>query len=41
MPVVGENGEGDSHIIGIVTRDSILRVIQARSELGGDSFPAK
>lgn len=41
MPVVSENGDGSMQIIGIVTRDSILRVIQTRSELGGDSFPAK
>jgi Zn-dependent protease len=31
MPVIG--GE-DAHIIGMVTRDSILRVIQTRTELG-------
>ena len=41
MPVITENGDSGMHIIGIVTRDSILRVIQTRSELGGDSFPAK
>jgi Zn-dependent protease/predicted transcriptional regulator len=34
MPVVtGADGEG-AHIIGMVTRDSILRVMQARSEVG-------
>jgi Zn-dependent protease/predicted transcriptional regulator len=34
MPVVtGSDGEG-AHIIGMVTRDSILRVVQARSEVG-------
>ncbi len=42
MPVVTKgDGEGDMQIIGMVTRDSILRVIQTRSELGGDSFPRK
>lgn len=41
MPVVNESGEGNMHIIGMVTRDSILRVIQTRSELGGDSFAGK
>jgi Zn-dependent protease/predicted transcriptional regulator len=34
MPVVGADGEGGSHIVGMVTRDSILRVIQTRTELG-------
>jgi Zn-dependent protease len=34
MPVVSNSAEGDTHIIGIVTRDSILRVMQTRSELG-------
>jgi len=34
MPVVsGSDGDG-AHIIGMVTRDSILRVMQARSEVG-------
>jgi len=42
MPVVTKgDGEGNMQIIGMVTRDSILRVIQTRSELGGDSFPRK
>ena len=41
MPVVNETSEGNMHIIGMVTRDSILRVIQTRSELGGDSFAGK
>jgi hypothetical protein len=33
MPVVSglENG---AHIIGMITRDSILRVVQTRAELG-------
>ena len=34
MPVVSNSGDGASHIIGMVTRDSILRVMQTRSELG-------
>jgi len=41
MPVVSENGEGDDtsmQIIGMVTRDSILRVIQTRSEVGAESL---
>jgi CBS domain-containing protein len=45
MPVVSESGndgeEGGMQIIGMVTRDSILRVIQTRSELGGDAFRTK
>jgi CBS domain-containing protein len=34
MPVVSGSGDGDTHIVGMVTRDSILRVMQTRSELG-------
>jgi CBS domain-containing protein len=34
MPVVSGTGDGASQIVGIVTRDSILRVMQTRSELG-------
>jgi Zn-dependent protease len=37
MPVVsgGENGEGNNaHIIGMITRDSILRVMRTRAEVG-------
>jgi Zn-dependent protease/predicted transcriptional regulator len=34
MPVVSSSGDGSAQIIGMVTRDSILRVIQTRSELG-------
>jgi len=45
MPVVSESDkdgeERGLQIIGMVTRDSILRVIQTRSELGGDAFRAK
>lgn len=39
MPVVSglENG---AHIIGMVTRDSILRVVQTRAELGTSSSPS-
>ncbi len=45
MPVVSETGgEGEEvsmHIIGMVTRDSILRVIQTRSEIGTEALRAK
>ena len=34
MPVVSIAGEDGAHVIGMVTRDSILRVMQTRSELG-------
>jgi Zn-dependent protease len=34
MPVVSHNDDGAAHIIGMITRDAILRVIQTRSELG-------
>ena len=34
MPVVTGTGDGTSHIVGMLTRDSILRVIQTRTELG-------
>jgi Zn-dependent protease len=34
MPVVSDAGDGAPQIVGIVTRDSILRVMQTRSELG-------
>jgi Zn-dependent protease len=34
MPVVSHGEDGSAHIVGIVTRDSILRVIQTRGELG-------
>ena len=33
MPVVSHGEDGAAHIIGMVTRDAILRVIQTRSEL--------
>jgi CBS domain-containing protein len=34
MPVVSGTGDGAPQVIGMVTRDSILRVMQTRSELG-------
>lgn len=34
MPVVSATADGSAHIIGMITRDSILRVIQTRTELG-------
>jgi CBS domain-containing protein len=34
MPVVSGSGDGAAQIVGMITRDSILRVIQTRSELG-------
>lgn len=34
MPVMATDEEGGTHIVGMVSRDSILRVIQTRSELG-------
>jgi Zn-dependent protease len=34
MPVVSVSGEDDAQVIGMVTRDSILRVMQTRAELG-------
>ena len=33
MPVVSHSEDGAAHIVGMVTRDAILRVIQTRSEL--------
>ncbi len=33
MPVVAGAGDGGTHVIGMISRDSILRVIQTRSEL--------
>jgi Zn-dependent protease/predicted transcriptional regulator len=38
MPIVSGSDDGAAHIIGMVTRDSILRVMQTRSELGRLSF---
>ncbi|HEY8716819.1 MAG TPA: site-2 protease family protein [Candidatus Acidoferrum sp.] len=34
MPVVSVSGDEDAQVIGMVTRDSILRVMQTRAELG-------
>jgi Zn-dependent protease/predicted transcriptional regulator len=34
MPVVSDTQNDGAHIIGMITRDSILRVMQARSEVG-------
>jgi Zn-dependent protease/predicted transcriptional regulator len=34
MPVVSHGEDGAAHIVGLVTREAILRVIQTRSELG-------
>ena len=34
MPVVSHTEDGAAHIIGMITREAILRVIQTRSELG-------
>jgi len=34
MPVVSDTENDGAHIIGMITRDSILRVMQARSEIG-------
>ncbi|HYA63562.1 MAG TPA: site-2 protease family protein [Candidatus Sulfotelmatobacter sp.] len=33
MPVVSQTDDGAAHIVGMITRDAILRVIQTRSEL--------
>jgi hypothetical protein len=33
MPVVSDDG-GSTQIVGMISRDSILRVMQARAELG-------
>ena len=33
MPVVSHSEDGAAHIVGMITRDAILRVIQTRSEL--------
>ena len=33
MPVVAGAGDGGTHVIGMISRDSILRVIQTRSEV--------
>ena len=38
MPVVSGSNDGAAQIVGMVTRDSILRVMQARTELGPLSY---
>lgn len=38
MPVVSDTENDGAHIVGMVTRDSILRVMQARSEVGSLSL---
>jgi len=38
MPVVSGTEEEGAHIVGMVTRDSILRVMQTRSEIGSLSY---
>jgi CBS domain-containing protein len=38
MPVVSGSEESGAHIVGMVTRDSILRVMQTRSEIGTLSY---
>jgi Zn-dependent protease len=38
MPIVSGSGDGAAHIIGMVSRDSILRVMQTRTELGPLSY---
>jgi CBS domain containing-hemolysin-like protein len=41
MPVVRHAEDGAANIVGMVTRDAILRVIQTRSELGYAAVPAR
>jgi Zn-dependent protease len=38
MPIVSGSDDGAAHIIGMVSRDSILRVMQTRTELGALSY---
>jgi Zn-dependent protease/predicted transcriptional regulator len=38
MPIVSGSDDGAAHIIGMVSRDSILRVMQTRNELGPLSY---
>jgi CBS domain-containing protein len=37
MPVLSDGEDGNMQIVGMVTRDSILRVIQTRSELRAET----
>ena len=39
MPVVSVSPDGAAHVIGMITRDSILRVMQTRSEVGPLATP--
>ena len=41
MPVVSGSNDGGAQIVGMVTRDSILRVMQARTELGPLSYGSR
>jgi Zn-dependent protease len=41
MPVVSNVDDDSMQIVGMVTRDSILRVIQTRSELGAEAMGSK
>jgi Zn-dependent protease/CBS domain-containing protein len=41
MPVVGNSDDGNMQIIGMVTRDSILRVIQTRTEMRAETLNNK
>jgi CBS domain-containing protein len=41
MPVVSNVEDDSMQIVGMVTRDSILRVIQTRSELGAEAMGSK
>jgi len=41
MPVVSNSDDGNMQIIGMVTRDSILRVIQTRTEMRAETLNNK
>jgi Zn-dependent protease len=41
MPVVSDSGDGAAQIIGMVSRDSILRVMQTRAEIGPLSYSGR
>src|ERR1700682_804032 len=41
MPVVSVSGDDGAQVVGMITRDSILSVMQTRAELGNPSPPAK
>ncbi|MGH9743453.1 MAG: CBS domain-containing protein, partial [Candidatus Acidiferrum sp.] len=38
MPIVSGSDNGAAHIVGMVSRDSILRVMRTRTELGPLSY---